>query len=127
METVDLSKYQTRLVGIIDAALLDYELRNGQSASLRKLAAEIGKPSAFNTLYKWQKDVIKEPIRAESYALLASIDTEGRNTVELAAYLLGVEPAQVPADTIAALATSLFMENVSLKKRVAGMYQLATA
>jgi hypothetical protein len=127
METLDLSAYQNRLIKIIDAALASYEKRHSQSASLRKLAAEIGQPKKFNTLYKWHKDTIKEPIRAESYSLLAAIDPEERTPLELSAHLMGVEVSQLSEQTLSALVTSLHEENAALKKRVAGMYQLATA
>ena len=127
MEPLNLSEYQSRLVKIIDAALLDYELRNGETASLRKLADEVGQPKKFNTIYKWHKGVIKEPIRAESYSLLAAIDPEQRSTLELSAYLRGVELSELPENTVHAIAESLFKENRALKKQVAKMYELATA
>jgi hypothetical protein len=127
MDSPDLTKYQERLIEIVDSALSAYEKQHDEPASLRKLAASIGRPKSFNTLYAWQNKPLRRPIKSDSYSLLSAIDTEGRNTVQLAAYLLGVDVEQLPEETVSDLAVALFRENVELKKRVGQMYQLATA
>lgn len=122
----ELTKYRGRLKAVVDGALDAYEKEHG-SASLRKLAESIGKPGAFNTLYKWQNGQLKQPIRAASFSLLCAIDPEGRDPMSLSAYLDGVEVSQLSEQTLQEQVVALYKENEQLKKQKAQMFQLATA
>ncbi len=117
--------YQDRLRNLIDSALLAHECKHKEPATLRKLAASVGKPGRFNTLYKWQNGELKQPIRPSSFSLLCAIDPEARNPAAIAAYLENIEVSDLPNTTLQEQVAALYMENAQLKKRQAALYQLA--
>lgn len=119
-----LEEYQERLRLLIDAALHHYERKHNQAASLRRLAASIGKPGAFNTLYRWQKGEFRQPIRPSSFSLLCAIDPKGRNPIQLVAYLEGVAESDLSGALLQELSAALYIENLRLKKKQAEMFRL---
>ena len=123
----DFSEYLARLQGIVEDGLRSYTERTGERASLRKLAKEAGQEHRYTAIYKWHKGDLHQEIRPESFSLLNSIDPQGRNPIELDAYLKGIEVESLGYADLQTHVAALSQELGTLKKQRAAMLALATA
>lgn len=125
-------QYKARLTEFVRnaqaAKSLELGFPAGKLVGLRRLATSSGaREGQFNTLRNWVDGSLKEEIRPESYSLLAAIDPEGRNPLEIQALLKGVEPEELSAESMQAQVLALHKEVATLKKQRAGMLLAAIA